>query len=81
MSDADIQLLPEGTGPHVRTVSLTSPDTVNASGNAQADVTRHQQLVTLADRRGETGSVYEQELLGLLRSIDEHLVAILQEVS
>jgi hypothetical protein len=52
-TESEIQLLTEGTGPKVRTLETTDPAGVSAAGAAQADDVRHQQVVALANRRGD----------------------------
>jgi hypothetical protein len=52
-TESEIQLLTEGSGPKVRTLESTESAGVDATGAAQADDVRHQQVVALADPRGD----------------------------
>lgn len=54
MSDSQVRLNIEGTGPRVATEAITTPQGVDTSGNAQADLTRHTQVVAIADDSGST---------------------------
>jgi len=45
---AYIQVSPDSSGKKVANVSVTQPQAVDTSGNAQADLTRYEQIVTLA---------------------------------
>lgn len=64
---AYIQVATDGSGKKVANIAVTEPQDVDTSGNAQADLTRYQQVVTLADRRGDLpvdavtlGDVYDR---------------------
>lgn len=54
-TEGKVQLLTEGSGPKIRTLAAAEPSAVDSAGSAQADVVRHQQVVSLADRRGDVG--------------------------
>ncbi|HUS61342.1 MAG TPA: hypothetical protein VMY34_04035 [Acidimicrobiales bacterium] len=75
---AYIQVAADGSGKKVANVAVTEPQAVDTSGNAQADLTRYQQEVTIVDRRGDHASptAFEAEALNLLRDIAESLAAI-----
>jgi len=71
----DVELLAEGTGPFVRTIGIAEPRGVDASGNAQTDRTRHQQVVTSADARGDLRD-YSADILTELKAIHEAIVEL-----
>jgi len=52
-SDSVVQLPPDSTGQKIAVRKVTSPSPVDASGNAQDDVEANQQVISLADRRGD----------------------------
>lgn len=75
--ESEIQLLTEGSGPKVRTLEIVEPSAVDATGAAQADDARHQQVVSLADRRGEVADGgTDQLILEELRAVREVLQTI-----
>ena len=53
MAETFVQVATDGTGKKIRNVSLTEPQAVDASGNAQADLVRYQQIVALVNARGD----------------------------
>ena len=70
---SNVELNVEGTGPRVRTLKLTSTTAPDASGNATADTATHQQVVTLADQRGDIPIDLSSDILGELKAIHEAL--------
>lgn len=50
---AYVQVATDGTGKKIANVSVTEPQAVDTSGNAQADLTRYQQVTHLADEEGD----------------------------
>ena len=76
MAESEVQLNQEGIGPKVRTLALVEPSPVDASGNAQADDERHQQIVGLSDRRGDLLDDVGPAILMELRAIRESLVEL-----
>lgn len=82
MTESDVQLAPEGSGPPVATLELVRPQPVDASGNVSADRTVHQQVITIADRRGELADTeWEAEVLSELRAIKDVLQLVLAAVT
>jgi hypothetical protein len=76
-TEAELQLNAEGTGKKVATVSVDRPVAVDASGNDGGTETVHQQVVALADGRGDLADeAFEAQALGLLREIRDSLAAI-----
>ena len=75
-TEAKIQLNQEGSGPKVRTLELVEPTAVSATGAAQADTTREQQIVGLSDRRGDLMPDVGEAILGELRAIRGQLAVI-----
>jgi len=57
MSEADVQVAPDSTGARIKTYEIAEPQPVDASGNAVADFLRNQQVISLADRRGDAVDV------------------------
>ena len=68
-----IELQTEGTGPRVATLSIGQQQSPDASGNAVADRTINQQLVTLVDRHGDIPIDLSSDILGELKAIHEAL--------
>lgn len=77
-SDSVIQLPPDSTGQKVAVRKVTNPSPVDSAGAAVADVAANQQIIALADRRGDPSSVEDAllESLSELRSIRELLEVI-----
>lgn len=79
MSDADIQLNTEGSGPRVRTLEIVQPQPVTSAGAAQADLTVNQQVITVAD---DSGKVQDDpnRMMGDIRSLLERNNELLELV-
>lgn len=73
---AYVQVATDGSGKKIANVSVTEPQAVDASGNAQADLTRYQQEVTLVDVRGDSVDRWD-EVLDALHAINETLLLML----
>jgi hypothetical protein len=71
-TDSTVELAVEGTGPKVRTRKRITPQPVDASGNAVADLIDNQQVIGLADSRGNLVDP-QVEVLTELRAIHEAL--------
>ena len=75
-----VQVATDGTGKKIRNVSLTEPQAVDASGNAQADLVRYQQIVGLVNARGDHPDVTSlTDIRDVLLEINETLHLILAE--
>lgn len=77
---AYVQVVTDGTGKKIANVSVTDTQGPDTSGNAQADVVRYQQTVTLASPRGDISDV-SGEILAELRAIHEALDLIAMKLS
>lgn len=82
MSEATIELLAEGTGPKVRTQKLTTPSPPDSAGAATPDSVAHEQVVAVADARGDLvdQAIQTQILgeLGLIRATLQLILAALE---
>jgi len=78
MSDSVIQVPPDSTGAKVKTYKLTTPTGADSSGANQADTVTHQQIVSIADRRGDDANLagWQRSVLFELQAMRELLEAI-----
>lgn len=74
---AYVQVAADGSGKKVANVAVTEPQAVDASGNAQADLTRYQQVTTIANARGDLIDRWD-EVLDELRAINTNLTLLLE---
>lgn len=70
-----VQVATDGSGKKVANVANTDPTAADASGNATADTTTYQQLVTQVDKRGDW--VTASDVTSSLDAIHETLQLIL----
>lgn len=74
---AYVQVAADGSGKKVANVSITEPQAVDSSGNVQADLTRYQQVVTVANARGDITDRWD-EVLDELRAVNANLTLLLE---
>ena len=73
MSESYVQVAPDSTGKKIRNLQISEPQAVDAAGNAQADLVRNQQVISIANRRGDLPDTFEEQMLAELRLIRERL--------
>ena len=80
MAETFVQVATDGTGKKIRNVSITEPQAVDASGNAQADLVRYQQIVALVNARGDYPDVTSLgDIRDALLEINQTLTLILEQ--
>lgn len=75
MAEGEIQVAPDSTGAKVRSLTQTEA-AVDSAGAASADLVRHQQVISIAERRGELVEPHDEAILSELRMIRELLEVI-----
>lgn len=78
-TESYVQVANDGSGKKVRNRALSEPQAVDATGASQADLVRYQQIVGVADQRGDL-IADDGEILSELRAIHaalDHLVMLL----
>lgn len=71
--DSEVQVNAAGSGAKIATHTVDRQTDVDASGNAGTPETVHQQLVTTADKHGDTIADDGGSILAELRKITEQL--------
>jgi hypothetical protein len=81
VTESEIDVAPATGGIPVRTLKQVEPAGVDSAGAAQDDLARHQQVISLADRRGDLDESVQDLILGELRLIRETLELISLKLS